>query len=1190
MSSIRTIILMVVILCGFEALAEAPAPELVMQVGHASGVRAIHFAPNGRWLATTGKDAMVRIWDAVTLQELRGLSGSTHEILALAISPDGEKVAAASQDQTIRIWDVTTGRVLLAIGRELKGEQDWKITANGVRTLAFSPDSRNLLAGLESGQLLVLDWINKKVVKRLQAHVKAIQALKVTRDGRRVFTGSLDRMINVWDPISWQKTSSLQLDDDVANLAVNADGSRLAVVTADSFFTLSGAEISLWNTASWTKLHELKGGRDLFCNVEFTPDGKRLAGVAYHIGMFVKKREGTFHLWDAATAKLIYMKAIHNDMGTEGPLAFCPDGGSVAVRGDRGQLLLLDASTGASLVKATSSPPLIDIGVSEDGKRVLTQALEQGLLGGVWVNGKRARFDDPAVREIFGETWQHGVTGRLWDGPSGGVIRALGSPDSITWTFSPDGRRIASHRDDHSITVTDLVSGEEKSLAKLGKPAVPNEMTLSVSGNWLAVRDGGDIEVVDLKSSQAAFSLKGGHLLQFTQDERYLVALSKENWLKDSADYVSIYALPAGKKIRDIPLARGVRSMALDREGRQLAVVEDASDITKLFDAEQRIVKIWDIESGRPGHQWRLPPGEWAGVAFSSDGQRLAASGGDFTVHVFDTIGGRETLALKGHSQQVTAVRFHEQDKLLLTASHDGTLRVWDTLSGTHMATLCTFRDSPDWLVVTPDGLFDGSPMAWKKMTWRFGDNTFNTVPLELYFNEFYYPGLLTDILKNRRPKAPFNLATLDRRQPQVTLSVAKPLQGKEIAERLVEINLNVQGSPPDTAHLTTSGAKDLRLFRNGILVKRWQGTVVPKGQDKAVTLNTKVTLVSGENRLVAYAFNDDNIKSSDATLAIKGAPSLSRRGSLYLLAVGLNEYANSRYNLAFAAPDADVFTKELKRTQTTLNKYANVEVIALYNGDATKANILAALHGFAGQTTEPGAKAPAALSRIKQAQPEDALIIYYAGHGTANRDRFYLLPHDLGYPGDPANLTEMSLAQILAHGISDREIEEAVEKIDAGRMVLVIDACNSGQALDAEEKRRGPMNAKGLAQLAYEKGMYVLTAAQSYQVAMESAPLGHGFLTFALAEEALKSDVADTSPRDGQVLLREWLDYAVARVPEIHQEMIGTRKGTGRGVSVVAKPQLLEVVKQWDVQRPRVFYRREPETNPMVIVAPKNQ
>ena len=79
-----------------------------------------------------------------------------------------------------------------------------------------------------------------------------------------------------------------------------------------------------------------------------------------------------------------------------------------------------------------------------------------------------------------------------------------------------------------------------------------------------------------------------------------------------------------------------------------------------------------------------------------------------------------------------------------------------------------------------------------------------------------------------------------------------------------------------------------------------------------------------------------------------------------------------------------------------------------------------------------------------------------------------------------------------------------------------MIDACNSGQALEAEEKRRGPMNSKGLAQLAYEKGMYILTAAQSYQAALEAAQLGHGLLTYALVEEGLKTPIADNEPKDG--------------------------------------------------------------------------
>ena len=121
--------------------------------------------------------------------------------------------------------------------------------------------------------------------------------------------------------------------------------------------------------------------------------------------------------------------------------------------------------------------------------------------------------------------------------------------------------------------------------------------------------------------------------------------------------------------------------------------------------------------------------------------------------------------------------------------------------------------------------------------------------------------------------------------------------------------------------------------------------------------------------------------------------------------------------------------------------------------------------------------------------------------------------------PAIGPNLTEQGLQSILSHSISDIELEEAVEGLDAGHLLMVIDACNSGQALEAEEKRRGPMNSKGLAQLAYEKGMYILTAAQSYQAALEAAQLGHGLLTYALVEEGLKTPIADsrTEGRSGE-------------------------------------------------------------------------
>lgn len=192
-----------------------------------------------------------------------------------------------------------------------------------------------------------------------------------------------------------------------------------------------------------------------------------------------------------------------------------------------------------------------------------------------------------------------------------------------------------------------------------------------------------------------------------------------------------------------------------------------------------------------------------------------------------------------------------------------------------------------------------------------------------------------------------------------------------------------------------------------------------------------------------------------------------------------------------------------------------------------------------------------------------------------AYQERFYMLPHDLGYIGSRRRLTEAGFASIVTHSVSDRELEEAFENVNAGQILFVIDACNSGQALEAEEKRRGPMNSKGLAQLAYEKGMYILAAAQSYQAALEADELGHGLLTYALIEEGLKKTAADRSPKDGRVLLREWLDYAIERVPQLQEEKMRQGRGTGNEVAFVEGEEARELLKR-SLQRPRAFYRRD--------------
>jgi hypothetical protein len=99
--------------------------------------------------------------------------------------------------------------------------------------------------------------------------------------------------------------------------------------------------------------------------------------------------------------------------------------------------------------------------------------------------------------------------------------------------------------------------------------------------------------------------------------------------------------------------------------------------------------------------------------------------------------------------------------------------------------------------------------------------------------------------------------------------------------------------------------------------VKVWRGDVL-KSSTKTV-LQTTLSVVAGENRLTAYAFNSDNIKSADAALVIKGAQSLAREQTAYV--TGVNQYQNKEFDLKYAVPDARSFGEEFQRAQKALGK-----------------------------------------------------------------------------------------------------------------------------------------------------------------------------------------------------------------------------------------------------------------------------
>src|SRR6185503_17542567 len=243
-------------------------------------------------------------------------------------------------------------------------------------------------------------------------------------------------------------------------------------------------------------------------------------------------------------------------------------------------------------------------------------------------------------------------------------------------------------------------------------------------------------------------------------------------------------------------------------------------------------------------------------VVFSRDGRLLASGSSDNSIKIWDVASRRELRTLLGHTANIESVDFSPDARLLASASDDGATFLWDANTGEHLLTLISLDDGGEWMVVTPQGLFDGTPVSWNQILWRYNQETFNVAPIEWFFNEFYHPGLLADIFVGQRPHVAQDVSRKDRRQPTVKLSLPDPANANGVNTRTVKVKLEIADAAADKDHSQGSGARDVRLFRNGSLLKVWHGDVL-KGQ-AAITLEEDITVVAGPNRLTAYAFNRD--------------------------------------------------------------------------------------------------------------------------------------------------------------------------------------------------------------------------------------------------------------------------------------------------------------------------------------------
>ena len=603
-----------------------------------SMISEISWSPDGKLLASGAIDHSVRLWNGMTGELYRILTGHENRVSCVAWSPDGNMLASGAADQSIRLWSGEYGELLFT----LEGHE------HDVSSVTWSPDSRILASGSRDQTIRLWDSQRGQLLHVLEGHQGPIYSVAWSLDGTLLASGSFDHTLRIWDVEHGTLWQTLKIHDGpVSSVAWSPDSQSVASGSFDN-------TIRFWSRETGRQTLILESHTDAILCVRFSLDGYLLASKSY---------DNTVRLWQCETGELLAVLDEPSAIMNFGGLAFHPLEAILATHGreDKG-LRIWQLDYNSLLEKKAISPESHEL-----------QAETPVMVGEALSQQERPGEDTiEAQKSDVSELLPPGVK----------LLQTIREHDDIVspLEWSPGGRFLASGSADQTILLWDEQQGEVfKRLS--GHDGSVTSLTWSPDGQMLASGSSdGTVCLWDIQQGELRLRLEGH------TDGVLCVAWSPGGWM-----------LASGSDDQTIRLWDSQSGDLLWKlEGHDAAVtsVVWSPDANVLASASfDNTIRLWQVYSGTLDRIFEGHGGAVTCMDWSSDGNTLVSGFLDTTVCFWNIETGRQISILENHTDIILGVRFSPDDRFLATKSDDGTVRLWQTDSG-ETVTMVTFTET----------------------------------------------------------------------------------------------------------------------------------------------------------------------------------------------------------------------------------------------------------------------------------------------------------------------------------------------------------------------------------------------------------------------------------------------------------------------------------------------------------------